>query len=186
VRGVHTDDGRCPYGGSGGDGGSEVVYCAPMAAWHVDFTIVPRRALAAAGPSKLLGSATAQSWGAEPLPADYRQKLGAAAEPTTSASADRQTWGTEDGNRIDVWSVDGRATRVTAHVDVRRLDARFGAMLLQFARTADAVLVRGDGLVIEPLVGAFGAALRSSSAWRFANDPAAQFAKYAEPADEEE
>jgi len=157
-----------------------------MAAWQVDFTIVPRRALATAGPSKLLGSADSHAWGAEPLPVDYRQKLGAAAAPSSSSSAERQTWGTEDGNRIEVWSVDGRATRVTAHVDVRRLDARFGAMLLQFARTADAVLVRGDGLVIEPLVGAFGAALRSSSAWRFANDPAAKFASYAEPTEDED
>ena len=70
---------------------------------------------------------------------------------------------------------------MTACVDVRRLDARFGAMLLQFARIADAVLVRRDGLVVEPLVGAFGAALRSSDAWKYANDPAASFASYADP-----
>ena len=156
-----------------------------MTAWQVEFTIVPRRALASAGLTKLAGSTDAASWGAEPLPSDYRQKLGAVVAPTSSSNADRQTWGTEDGNHIDVWSVNGRATTVTASVDVRRLDARFGAMLLQFARTADAVLVRGDGLVIEPLVGAFGAALRSSSAWRYANDPAAKFASYAEPAEDE-
>jgi len=157
-----------------------------MASWQVDFTIIPRRALASAGPSKLIGSADAHVWGAQPLPFDYQQKLGAVMSPTSSSNADRQTWGAEDGNRIDVWSVDGRATAVTARVDVRRLDARFGAMLLQFARTADAVLVRGDGLVVEPTVGAFGAALRSSSAWKFANDPASKFASYADPAGDEE
>ncbi len=166
--------------------GAKASILSTMAAWHVDFTIVPRRALASAGLPTLPGSADAASWGTEPLPADYRQKLGAVEAPAASSSADRQTWGTEDGNRIEVWSVNGRATTVTARVDVRRLDARFGAMLLQFARTADAVLVRGDGLVIEPLVGAFGAALRSSSAWRYANDPAAKFASYAEPAEDEE
>jgi hypothetical protein len=47
---------------------------------------------------------------------------------------------------------------MTARVDVRRLDTRFSAMLLQFTRVAGAVLVRRDGLVVEPLVGAFGAA----------------------------
>jgi hypothetical protein len=70
---------------------------------------------------------------------------------------------------------------VTARVDVRRLDSKFGAMLLQFVRTANAVLVRSDGLVVEPLVGAFAAALRSSDAWRFANDPASHFTSYVEP-----
>ena len=97
-----------------------------------------------------------------------------------------QSWGPEGGNRLDVSFVDGRATKVTARVDVRRLDAKFSALLLQFARTADAVLVRGDGLVVEPLVGAFAAALRSSAAWRFANDPAAHFASYAEPETDDE
>jgi hypothetical protein len=75
---------------------------------------------------------------------------------------------------------------MSARVDVRRLDARFGAMLLQFARVAGAVLVREDGLIVEPNVGAFGAALRSSEAWRYATDPAAYFASYAEPEEDDE
>ncbi|MFL5617164.1 MAG: hypothetical protein ACJ79A_02075 [Gemmatimonadaceae bacterium] len=157
-----------------------------MAAWQVDFSIVPRRALAAAGVAALRPSADADWWAAAVLPSDYRGKLAAVVSPASASSGDLQTWGSEDGNRIDVWSVNGRATKVTARVDVRRLDAKFGAMLLQFARTADAVLVRGDGLVVEPLVGAFGAALRSSAAWRFANDPAAHFAKYSELATDDE
>jgi hypothetical protein len=75
---------------------------------------------------------------------------------------------------------------MTARVDVRRLDTRFSAMLLQFARVAGAVFVRRDGLVVEPLVGAFGAALRTSEAWRYAADPAAYFASYSEPEDDDE
>ena len=157
-----------------------------MAAWQVHFSIVPRRAFAAARATKQLPSIDADWWGAEPLPSGYQQKLAAVASPAPSSSAEVQTWGTEDGNRIDVSSVGGRVTMVTARVDVRRLDARFGAMLLQFARTADAVLIRGDGLVVEPLVGAFGAALRSSEAWRYANDPAAHFAKYVDPAPDDD
>jgi hypothetical protein len=157
-----------------------------MAAWQVHFSIIPRRAFAAASAAKLRPSIDSDWWSAERLPSDYQQKLGAVASPAPASSAEIQTWGTEDGNRIDVWSTGGRATMVTARVDVRRLDARFGAMLLQFARTADAVLVRSDGLVVEPLVGAFGAALRSSDAWRYANDPAAHFASYQDPASDDE
>jgi hypothetical protein len=152
-----------------------------MAAWQVEFSVVPRRALASAG-AAALRSSDANWWAAESLPADYQGKLAAVASPAASSSADVQSWGPEDGNRLDVWLVGGRAAKVSARVDVRKLDAKFGAMLLQFARTADAVLVRGDGLVVEPLVGAYAAALRSSAAWRFANDPAAHFASYLEPA----
>ena len=157
-----------------------------MAAWQVHFSIIPRRAFVAASASKPLPSAAADWWSAEPLPPDYQQKLAAVVSPAAAPGAAVQTWGAEDGNRIDVTSVGGRVTTVTAQVDVRRLDARFGAMLLQFARTANAVLVRGDGLVVEPLVGAFGAALRSSLAWKYANDPAAHFAAYVNPAPDEE
>ena len=156
-----------------------------MAAWQVEFSVVPRRALASAGAAALRSSADANWWAAESLPSDYQGKLAAVASPASS-SADVQSWGPEDGNRLDVWLVDGRATKVSARVDVRKLDAKFGAMLLQFARTADAVLVRSDGLVVEPLVGAFAASLRSSAAWRFANDPAAHFASYLDPAADDE
>lgn len=157
-----------------------------MAAWQVEFSIVPRRALAAAGhvpPSQAIGT---HWWSSMALPADYARRLASIASPATSSTADLQTWGQEDGNRLDVWSEHGRATRVTARVDVRRLDSRFGAMLLQFARTADAVLVRGDGMIIEPSVAAFAAALRSSAAWRFANDPATFLASHLDDEDEEE
>jgi hypothetical protein len=156
-----------------------------MAAWQVDFSIVPRRALARGDAARLRPSTGVDWWSAEALPADYAGKLAAVVSPSSSSNADVQAWGPDDGNRVEVWSVNGRATMVMARVDVRRLDARFGAMLLQFARTADAVLIRGDGLVVEPQVGAFGAALRGSAAWRFANDPAAHFAKYADAADDE-
>jgi len=157
-----------------------------MAEWQVHFSVVPRRALAAARAAKRLPSGDEAWWAADVLPADYQGKLAGVAEPASPASATVQSWGSEDGNRVDVWSVDGRATAVTARVDVRRLDSKFGAMLLQFVRTANAVLVRSDGLVVEPLVGAYAAALRSSDAWRFANDPASHFASYAEPAADED
>lgn len=155
-----------------------------MAVWQVEFAIVPRRALAAKPRVAIPQVLDTDWWSAERLPSGYAQQLGAVAPPGSSWTAELQTWGAEDGNRIDVWSENGKATRMIARVDVRRLDARFGAMLLQFAKVADAVLVRRDGLVVEPLVGAFGAALRSSEAWRYATDPAAFFASYSEPDDD--
>ena len=157
-----------------------------MAVWQVEFAIVPRRVLAVrtrVALSQLLDNGW---WGTERLPVGYTQQLAAIAPLGSSGAAELQTWGEEAGNRIDVWFENGKPARMTARVDVRRLDARFGAMLLQFARVADAVLVRRDGVVLEPLVGAFGAALRSSEAWKYATDPAASFASYSEPEDDDE
>ena len=149
-----------------------------MAIWQVDFAIVPRRALAKNPRALHADVLDIDWWRAERLPSGFSQQLSAIAPTGASETAERQTWGEPDGNRVDVWFERGQATRMTAHVDVRKLDAKFGAMLLQFARVADAVFVRADGLVVEPLVGAFGAALRSSPAWRYVVDPAEYLASH--------
>src|SRR6185436_9865817 len=92
--------------------------------------------------------------------------------PAQSSSTELATWGTEDGNRVDVWSAGGRVSRVTARVDVRRLDSRFGAALIVFVRSVNGVLVRSDGLLVEPTIKDFAGAIRGSLAWRHASDPA--------------
>ena len=142
-----------------------------MAAWQVEFYVVPRRALtAASGATK--PALTATNWWADyPPPGDYQRKLAGIASAESSSSGDLATWGAEDGNRIDVRSDDGRVSTITVRVDVRRLDSRFGAALLHFVRVAGAVLIRSDGLIVEPKIAAYANALRSSDAWRFANEP---------------
>jgi hypothetical protein len=42
------------------------------------------------------------------------------------------------------------------------------------------VLVRKDGLVVEPQIASFAAALRGSKAWQYASDPAAFLAAQAD------
>ena len=157
-----------------------------MAIWQVEFAIVPRRVLAAGSRAALRNVMDTDWWSGGALPSDYSRRLGAVAPLGSSSAGELQTWGEEDGNRVDLWFENGTAARMSARVDVRRLDARFGAMLLQFARVANAVLVRRDGLVVEPDVGAFGAALRSSEAWQYATDPAAYLASYSTPDDDDE
>jgi len=156
-----------------------------MAVWQVDFAIVPKRALAAKPRVPISGLIEADWWSSERLPSEYTRHLSAIGPAGSSSTNELQTWGKEDGNRVDVWFENGKPIRMIARVDVRRLDAKFGAMLLQFVRTADAVLLRADGLVVEPLVGAFGAALRTSAAWQYATDPAASISSYSEPEDDE-
>ena len=156
-----------------------------MAAWQVDFYIIPRRALVSHGALDSSDLDGTPWWATHGLPTGYQKRLSAVASAGQSWSADLQTWGSQDGNRVDVWSEDGRVSAVMARVDVRRLDSRFGAALLHFVRTAQAVLVRSDGLVVEPQIATYTTALRSSEAWKFASDPAAFFGRYSD-ADEDD
>ena len=155
-----------------------------MAAWQVEFYIIPRRALVSHGPLDSSDLDRTPWWTTHGLPADYQKRLSAVASAGPSWSAELQTWGSQDGNRVDVWSEDGRVSAVMARVDVRRLDSRFGAALLHFVRTAQAVLVRTDGLVVEPQIATYTAALRTSDAWKFASDPAASFGRYSDANDD--
>ncbi|HET7457847.1 MAG TPA: hypothetical protein VFJ74_09340 [Gemmatimonadaceae bacterium] len=158
-----------------------------MALWQTDFFVVPKRALAAA-PAPLTADAldAASWWAGAALPADYRERLDAAAPRVASSSPEIEAWGADDGNRVEVWREQGRVARVRARVDVRRLDAKFAAGLLTFVRAADAVLVRADGRVTEPTAGGFGLALRGSAAWRFVQDPRGALDRLrAEPLDDD-
>ena len=136
-----------------------------MAAWQTFFHVIPRRALTTVA-SPLVPDLleTTDWWAGTPLPFDYRDRLGAVAPPAFQ-SPERETWGTEDSNFVEISFDAGRATRIRVRVDVRRPDAKFAAGVITFARAANATLVRADGSVIEPTAGGFGLALRGSVAW---------------------
>ena len=144
-----------------------------MAEWQVVFHIVPSSALAAA-PQPFTPAILDHTdwWASAAFPGDYRTQLATVASAPRTWQSGFERWGPEAQNHVDVWSVGGRVRRVVAQVDVRRLDSRFGAALLGFVRRVDAVLIRADGMVVATTIGAFAAALRSSSAWRHASDPA--------------
>jgi hypothetical protein len=146
-----------------------------MAAWQVDFHLVPRRSVTAR--SNLASTALADTdWWANAASIRLPSPLGGSRRAMPSSSPELEMWGPEDGNRVNVWSEGGHVRSVMVRVDVRRLDSKFGAALLNFVRAAGAVLIRRDGFIVEPTIGAYAAALRSSDAWRFASDPAAFFA----------
>jgi len=145
-----------------------------MAPWQVIFHVVPHRAMAKA--PRVLDAAIVAStnwWGASSETRELRDRLTALAGAPSRTTPAVESWGNADGNGIDVHLSHGRVDRVIAHVDVRKLDPKFGATLLGFARSMQSVLVRADGWVLEPTVGAFSAALRGDPAWAHANEPAA-------------
>ena len=144
-----------------------------MAPWQVNFQVVPHRAMAAA-PRTLTAAVVRETdwWGAGAALPDLGERLATIARPAAQGSTGAERWGDAEGNSIAVERVGGRVARISAHVDVRKLDPKFGAALLGFVRSAQSVLVREDGWVAEPTVGAFSGALRGDPAWVFANEPA--------------
>jgi hypothetical protein len=144
-----------------------------MAPWQVMFQVVPHRAMAGA-PGALTRHVvqTADWWGIGVVPRDLLERLAAVATPAATAGAGVERWGSAEGNSVEVHRINGRVSRITACVDVRKLDAKFGAALLGFVRSAQSVLIRDDGWVAEPTVSAFSHALRGHPAWSFASEPA--------------
>lgn len=156
-----------------------------MAVWQIHFQLVPRQVLAATADLTTVALQDADWWATAPFPSDYRTRLASVAPPAKSSQPDVEAWGPEEGNRVEIRSRSGRVSSAIVRVDVRRLDSRFGAAILDFIRVAGAVLVRGDGLVVESTISAYAAALRSSDAWRFASDPAAFLASHSTDDDDE-
>ncbi len=155
-----------------------------MADWQVEFHVVPQaRVAGATAPLSPAMLATSDWWGDRAIDAVQMERLGAIAPAAPSAGPDHRQWGSALGNRVDVWSREGRVQRIAVRVDVRKLDARFGAALLGFVRGSGALLVRADGAVVPPTIDAYSAALRGSRAWRFANDPATWLATQSEDDD---
>ena len=144
-----------------------------MAPWQVIFHVVPHRAMATA--PRVLDAgvvATTEWWGAGSGASEARDRLRLLLGEPSRTTATVESWGTAEGNGVDVHLERGRIARVIAHVDVRKLDPKFGAALLGFARSMQAILVRADGWVAEPTVGAYSGALRGDPAWAHANEPA--------------
>ena len=144
-----------------------------MAPWQVMFHVVPHRAMAKA-PRVLDARIVAETdwWGAGAGLRELRDRVSVLVGPPTRTTPAVESWGAVDGNGVDVHLRDGRVSRVIAHVDVRKLDPKFGAALLGLARSMQSVLVRADGWVTEPTVGGYSAALRGDPAWVHANEPA--------------
>ena len=158
-----------------------------MAEWQVAFQIVPHRAMASA-PRALTAEVVRSTdwWGIGVVPKDLRARLASVAGPAPATAPGVERWGSADGNGVEVQLSGGRISRIVAYVDVRKLDSKFAAALLGFVRSAQSVLVREDGWVAEPTVGAFSGALRGSPAWKFAAEPAIERIVRGQPDDEDE
>ena len=122
-----------------------------MATWQADFALEPDL---------------------RALPPDFRERLDQLLPRGQPWSEAQETWGQEDGTRIDVWHDPRGATEVVLRVDLRNLDPEWLERVLAFTRAIGRRVQTLDGRVVGDL-GEFTLVLRGSPAWRFVQDPQA-------------
>jgi len=126
-----------------------------MAVWQARFELIPT----------------------ERLPADYREQLQEIVPQITAWTADLEWWGHEDGDRIDVWSTDGRPTEATVRVDLRSPGEAFVFAIVRFAARAGLSFRAESGAEVPARLADMAAALEGSRAARFIASPVQYFSQ---------
>lgn len=128
-----------------------------MAIWQYDFAVVPREELSpaiGASATKLTSEQfkTLKFWAKMQPAADFEAVFQQWHAELKSWSSDLRMWGTEESNRIDVYSRADRVSCIGFRIELRSLSIRFIELLATFARQSNCVLVSAHSLgVVEPL-----------------------------------
>jgi len=120
-----------------------------MAVWQADFTIL-----------------IARSW-----PSDFAVRLDAVAPRSRPLLPGTAPWGSDDGNRLDVYIDEGQPTEGQLRLDLRNWDERFVEPVLELLRDWGSTLAGPGGRAVEPVLGEVALAARGSPAFRFVEDP---------------
>jgi hypothetical protein len=149
-----------------------------MATWQFDLYIVPREKLvevAGVTAQRISQQQFEQTewWEGASLPPHYVQVLTTLLPRAESWSPGVEIWGTEDGNRIDVYRSGGAVQEVRFRIDVRAIDVGVLEAVARFADNAGCALLTEEFEVVPPTLDAMLKEIRNSSAHRFLLDPGA-------------
>jgi hypothetical protein len=139
-----------------------------MATWQYDIQLVPRSAVSA---PEAIG---AEGWNQEHSAASVRvvADLAKLLPEMRSWHESMRTWGTEDGDRIDIWFENERVSDVLVRIDVRRVSMDFLHQILDVVERNDLVIQTEGGAVV-PDVGGLLEGIKASDAFRFVQNPGA-------------
>lgn len=81
------------------------------------------------------------------------------------------SWGTEDGDRIDLVLEDDRVVEVTARIDARSISGEFIETVVSLASRWNCILIDESLRILPPMFEEVRLALKESSATRFVANP---------------
>lgn len=153
-----------------------------MATWQFDLYLLPRAALHArcgAVPSTVDEETFGEGdwWLDQSLPIDLPSEVTRLLPESQPWMQDMRTWGTEDGDRVDIYYKDGKIVEALVRLDLRQPSRQFIDGLIALAKRLDAILMTYEGRVLEPTTEQLIESLKSSSAARFVADPIEFLAK---------
>jgi hypothetical protein len=142
-----------------------------MAVWQCKFRIVPRDALVST-PASSDAQVLPNPWRRGQLANTYPERLIAVGAPRGASWSPRlEVWGSEDGDRFDVYRNESGISSVQVRVDMRRPRHTFVEAVVGIARDSQCVGIDEAGRVVEPTTTAFLGAMAESRAMRFVEDP---------------
>jgi hypothetical protein len=146
-----------------------------MAVWQFDALLLPEETLKRRYGSIPIAIPSADIdasdwWQGTSPPADLAERLSSFLPQASTWSRNIQSWGQEDGDRIDVvWANEGVA-EIFLRVDVRRISYALLDKVSRLAR-ANRWVLWVDGHVLRPSPGQVLRAIHRSDAFRFVQDP---------------
>lgn len=92
-------------------------------------------------------------------------------DPRSHWDKNSDSWGKEDGTRVDVRWVSGFAFSIFVRLDVRGMSHSFLGRLEEFGRLHGLMIITERHEVLPPAARSILGAVRSSTAYEFVNDP---------------
>ena len=153
-----------------------------MAIWQFELHLLPEATLRGrygGVPITLPASEVEEgtNWIGVSAPPDLRDGLSRILSKGMHWSTTVDTWGDEDGDRIDVVWDDDRICDIRVRVDVRTASYQFTASVLQMARANQWVLWVDSGHVLKPVLRRLLREIERSDSFRFVQDPHAFIAQ---------
>jgi hypothetical protein len=131
-----------------------------MAIWQFDFWLLPKSGILSRFPT--IPTALSQdefndmeAWHGRQPPTGYESTLSEMQPRIQSWHERLGWWGSEEGNRIDVWTESNLVASVNFRIDIAVLDIAFVQGMIHLARAWDCFLMSGSGgALIKPTRGA--------------------------------
>lgn len=147
-----------------------------MAIWQFEVMLVPVRKIRRlygrvpqAIPEE--GWEAGDWWGGELLSDADQRFVGSRLPERAAWTAELSGWGTEDGNRVDIYVAGRRIVEASVRIDARMVDVSFVDFVAELAERWNCVLVTPELQIVPPLRTEILAAVSDSHARRFVLNP---------------